>query len=55
MPASTQTFIAFAIVGMAVALLMRSWLKKSPGAGCGQEGCSAVSPEIKKLRDKLKR
>ncbi len=55
MSASTQTFIAFAIVGIAVALLVRSGFKKKSGAGCGQEGCSAVSPEIKKLRAKLKR
>ena len=55
MSAAIQTFVACAIVGIAVALLVRSWLKKSPGAGCSQEGCSAVSPEVKKLRAKLKR
>jgi hypothetical protein len=55
MPPVIQTIIVFAIVVLAVAFLLRSWFGKKKSAGCGNEGCSAVSPEIKKLQAKLKR
>lgn len=55
MSAPLQTVIALGIVVIAATLLVRSWLKKRRHPGCGSEGCAAVSPEIKKLRAKLKR
>ena len=54
MNSSLQTLISLGIVLIAAALLLRSWFgKKKPG--CASEGCSAVSPEIKKLQKRLKR
>lgn len=55
MSSTLQTIIALAIVALAAALLLRSWLGKKKSSGCGSEGCSAVSPEIKRLQAKLKR
>lgn len=55
MSATVQTIIAIAIVTIAAALLVRSWLKKKSQPGCGSEACGAVSPEIKKLQANLKR
>jgi hypothetical protein len=54
MSSTLQTVIALAVVAIAAALLVRSWLKKK-SPGCGSEACGAVSPEIKKLQAKLKR
>jgi hypothetical protein len=54
MSPSLQTIIALAIVALAAALLLRSWFGKRRKPGCGSESCSSVSPEIKKLRSKLK-
>jgi hypothetical protein len=54
MTSPLQTVIALAIVALAAALLLRSWFGKKKSSGCGSDGCSAVSPEIKKLRSKLK-
>lgn len=55
MSPSLQTIIAFGIVALAATLLLRSWFGKKKPSGCGNESCSAVSPEIKKLQAKLKR
>ena len=55
MSSTLQTIIALAIVVVATALLLRSWLGKKKSPGCGSESCAAVSPEIKKLQSKLKR
>jgi membrane protein implicated in regulation of membrane protease activity len=55
MSATLQTVIALAIVAIAAALLLRSWLSKRKKPGCGSESCSAVSPEIRKLQAKLKK
>jgi hypothetical protein len=55
MSATVQTIIALAIVALAAGLLLRSWFGKKKSSGCGNESCSAVSPEIKKLQAKLKR
>jgi hypothetical protein len=55
MTPSLQTIIALAIVAVATGLLLRFWFGKKKSAGCGNESCSAVSPEIKKLQAKLKR
>jgi hypothetical protein len=54
MSSSLQTFIALAVVALALAYLLYSWLGKRKQSGCGGEGCGAVSPEVKKLQAKLK-
>jgi hypothetical protein len=54
MSAQLQTVLAFLIVALAVAYLVRSALKKRKSPGCGDD-CGAVSPEVKKLQAKLKR
>jgi len=51
---SLQTIIALGIVALAATLLVRSFLKKRKQPGCGNESCSAVSPEVKKLQSRLK-
>ena len=53
MSSSLQTIIALAIVAVAAGLLVRFWLKGRKNPGCGAD-CGAVSPEIKKLRSRLK-
>lgn len=55
MSSTLQTIIALLIVVVATGLLLRSWFGKKKSSGCGNESCSAVSPEIKKLQAKLKR
>jgi hypothetical protein len=55
MSPTVQTLIALAIVALAAGLLLRFWFGKKKATGCGNEACSAVSPEIKKLQAKLKR
>jgi hypothetical protein len=55
MSSSLQTILALALVALAATLLLRYWLRKKPASGCGNESCSAVSPEIKQLRSKIKR
>ena len=55
MSATLQTLIALGLVTVAAAWLIWSTLRKRKSAGCGSEGCAAVSPEIKKLQAKLKR
>ena len=55
MSSSLQTILALGIVVVAVALLIRSYLKKGKHPGCGSEGCGAISPEVKKLQAKLRR
>jgi hypothetical protein len=55
MSASAQTLVALALVALAATWLILSLLKKRKQPGCGSEGCGAVSPELKKLRAKLKR
>jgi len=54
MSATLQTVIALAIVAVAAGLLLRSWFSQRKSPGCGNESCGAVSPEIKKLRSKIK-
>lgn len=49
-----QTVIALGVVALAAGLLLRLWLKKKPQAGCGNDTCSAVTPEIKRLKNRLK-
>lgn len=55
MSSSLQTLIALGLVALALAFLLRSWFGKKKSSGCGSDGCSAVSPEVKKLQAKLKR
>lgn len=54
MSSTLQTIIALGIVALAAALLARHYFKKRAQPGCGSEGCAAVSPEIRKLKSKLK-
>ena len=55
MSSSLQTLIALALVALAAAFLLRSWLRKKKSPGCGSTGaCGAISPEVKKLQAKLK-
>ena len=49
-----QTIVALAVVALAAALLVRSWLNKKKQPGCGAN-CGAVSPEMKRLQAKLRR
>ncbi|MBI2813486.1 MAG: FeoB-associated Cys-rich membrane protein [Opitutae bacterium] len=55
MSAALQTVITLLIVAVAAALLLRSWFGKKKSPGCGNESCSAVSPEIRKLQSKLRK
>ncbi|MEO6995744.1 MAG: FeoB-associated Cys-rich membrane protein [Lacunisphaera sp.] len=55
MSATLQTIIALAVVALAGGWLLYSAFSKKSSSGCGGGGCSAVSPEVKKLRAKLKR
>ena len=55
MSSSLQTILALGLVALAAGLLLRSWFGKKKSSGCASEGCSAVSPEIKKLQKQLKR
>lgn len=54
MSSSLQTIIALGLVALAAAVLLRAWFGKKKSAGCGSESCGAVSPEVKKLKAKLK-
>lgn len=49
-----QAVVALGIVALAAGLLLRSWLGKRKRPGCGNDTCSAVTPEIKKLKNQLK-
>jgi hypothetical protein len=48
-----QTVAALSLVVLAAGLLLRSALRKRKQPGCG-DSCGAVSPEVKKLRARLK-
>lgn len=54
MNSSLQTTLALGIVALAVAYLLWTWLRPKKSSGCGGE-CGAVSPEVKKLRERLGR
>ncbi len=54
MSSTLQTVVALGIVAIAAALLARHYFKKRTQPGCGSDGCAAVSPEIRKLKSKLK-
>jgi len=51
---SLQTYVAFGIVALAAAYLLWTWLRPKKSSGCGGE-CASVSPEVKKLRERLGR
>lgn len=53
MPSEYQTLAAFAVVALAAIGLVRHAFRRHRQSGCGG-GCSAVSPEIEKLRARLK-
>jgi LPXTG-motif cell wall-anchored protein len=55
MSAPIQTVLALGVVVVAAALLLFFSFRKKKNAGCGSEGCHAVSPELKKLQARLKR
>jgi hypothetical protein len=55
MSSTLQTVIALGLVGAAAGWLIFSALRKKHSSGCGGGGCAAVSPEVKKLRARLKR
>jgi hypothetical protein len=55
MSSSLQTLIALGLVALALAFLLRSWFGKKKSSGCASAGCSAVSPEVKKLQAHLKK
>ncbi len=55
MPPEAQTLIALAVVAVAAVALLWRTLRRDPAKGCGSNGaCGAVSPEVKKLRARLK-
>jgi hypothetical protein len=54
MGAPLQTIIALAIVALAATWLVARSFAKKKNSGCGGS-CGAVSPEIEKLRAKLRR
>jgi hypothetical protein len=55
MNAALQTIVALGIVASTASWLLWRALVKRNLTGCGQEGCSAVSPEAKALLKKLKK
>lgn len=55
MSPAVQTFVALAIVALAAGALLWRTLRRDPVKGCGSNGaCGAVSPEVRKLRARLK-
>ena len=54
MTPAVQTVLAFALVALAAAWLVRRALVKRKNPGCGDD-CGAVSPEMKRLQARLKR
>jgi uncharacterized protein YciW len=50
-----QTVVALAIVALAAIALLIGWFRKRRKPGCGNDACSAVSPEVKELQSRLKR
>jgi len=55
MSSSLQTVIALVIVAATVTWLSWRLFAKKKSPGCGDGGCGAVSPEVKKLQARLKR
>lgn len=55
MSSSLQTLIALGIVLVTMGLLLFSIFRKKSSSSCAGSGCSAVSPEVKKLQEKLKK
>jgi hypothetical protein len=55
MSSSLQTILALVIVLVTVSLLLYSIFRKKKSSGCASGGCPAVSPEVKKLQEKLKK
>lgn len=55
MSPTVQTLVALAAVAVAAGALLWRALRRDPAKGCGSSGlCGAVSPEVKKLRARLK-
>jgi hypothetical protein len=54
MSSDLQTIFALTLVALAAAWLLRGWFgKRKKSSGC-EGSCSAVSPDVKKLRSRLK-
>lgn len=53
MNAEIQNIAALAVVAVATAWLIRRWFVKRKNPGCGGD-CAAVSPDVKRLRARLK-
>jgi hypothetical protein len=56
MSSELQTFLALGLVALAAGYLLWTWFgPKKKKSGCGGGFCSAVSPEVKQLRERLER
>ena len=56
MSPAIQTIVVPGFVAVSSIWYVRRTLRKDPDHGCGSSGaCGAVSPEVKKLRARLKR
>ena len=55
MSPAVQSTVALAVVALAAGWLAWRALRRDPAKGCGSNGaCGAVSPEVRKLRARLK-
>lgn len=54
MNSTAQSIAALAIVAAVIAWFAWRNFRKKKVSGCGSEGCSAVSPEVRKLQARLK-
>jgi ABC-type nickel/cobalt efflux system permease component RcnA len=50
-----QTFAALGIVALAAVWMLWRVFSRSRTRGCGGGDCHAISPEVKKLKKKLRR
>ncbi|MBP6507048.1 MAG: hypothetical protein KA257_05740 [Opitutaceae bacterium] len=49
-----QTYLALAVVALTATGLVWKMLRKDHSKGCGGGECGALSPEVKKLRARIK-
>jgi len=54
MSSELQTMLALTLVALAAAWLLRGWFGQRKESSRCEGNCSAVSPEVKKLRARLK-
>lgn len=55
MSAEIQSILALAVVALTACWLVRRALRHDPNRGCGGGSCPALSPEVKKLRARVRR